>query len=129
MEWLKFFSEIIEVGTFLAAMASWILTLKGLKEARKREELQNSSITIYLVCEEKEIQLPYAPLRRQLSRAEILGVLGMVSGGVRFDIPGLTTLFTSGEFDKMMKGETKALYITCPLKEFELFSQKLNAES
>lgn len=59
----------------------WTLvnTARLLVSARRREKLESEAITIVIASPTGEFEVPYKPLRKTLSRAELMGILGMSS--------------------------------------------------
>ena len=107
-------STIFGFLAFLYARAMWLAN-------KRREILLNQTISIFLVDEsgeEGEYLLPYSPLRRELTRAEILGIPGMFSGKTRFNIPRLTEVFTSGQLQQILLGLSSEIKICTPHDEF-----------
>src|SRR5581483_5413989 len=89
-------------------------------------------VAIALVTDdERELVLPYRPLRSQLSRSEVAGVLGMfqpsVPGGRlrQFNLSELSEVFTSGKFSAVLAGDTDILRVPCPDDEFLVVSEEL----
>ena len=118
----------IELAKTLAPVAGlaascWTLinTGKILWLARKREKLENERITIVISCPEVDVVLDYKPQRKTLSRAELLGILGMHSSGGRFTLSKLPKVFTSGQFDRIMSGEESVLRIEASEAEAVFF--------
>lgn len=109
-------APIAAIGTslwgVLQAYRAWESSEKGRMEAAKTEAQWNAPIQLILVSPEgKERVLPYEPARGQLTRAELLGILGIYGGKERFDANLLLTLLESGDLNKVTKGDTDTLRI------------------
>lgn len=74
--------------------------------ARRREAL----ITIRLISEfngkQQSLDLPYTPRRDQLSRQEVLGIMGMYYGPDRFPPEIVRPMLESGALAKVIDGKS-----------------------
>lgn len=122
--------SIVAVGRELAPVASTIAscwtvanTFRLLANQYKQKKLDEEKIPIILQGPTRELILAYRPMRKTLSRAEILGIIGMSVAGVnmRFTLRKLNDVFTDGRFERMMKGVTNALVIQVSDEELMQF--------
>lgn len=82
------------------------------------------SVFLSLTSGEKKIALPLEMRRRDLSRAEILGRLGMVpmkTTGARFALRHLSTPDFIRSINEVIDRKSKELVIPCSEKEFDQF--------
>ncbi len=93
--------------------------LKGFFEGREARE--NEKIRFVLFSEGEEWVLPYSPRRKELSRAEVAGAIGLFSGGKRFSLPRLSEIFLDGSYDAVISGSSSELRIPCPVEQIEAF--------
>jgi len=135
--------RVVPLATFAAAVWGAWKAYRGWEaaEATKHaaEELARklaTPVTIKLVTKDgRELALPYRPLRSQLSRAEVAGVLGMfqppAQGGRlrQFNLPQLSEVFTSGKFDTILVGDTDVLEIPAPDEEYLVVAEELAARA
>jgi len=105
------------------AASCWTLinTARLLVSARRREKMENEEIIIVISSFNKEVELPYRPGRKSLSRAELLGILGMFAHNGRFSLSLLTEIFTYGEFNRVMRGEISVMRIPATEEEMKQF--------
>ena len=73
----------------------------------------------------EQVELPYRPRRDQLSRAELLGVLGLYYGRERFDPTLLLPILHDGTLNRVLAGtddasqDDETLTIECPADVYE----------
>jgi hypothetical protein len=82
------------------------------------------SVFLSLTSGEKKIELPLEMRRRDLSRAEILGRLGMVpmkTTGARFALRYLSTPDFIRSINEVIDRKSKELVIPCSEQEFDQF--------
>ena len=118
LSWLTEGAKVLAPIASLAA-SSWTLlnTARILLAQKKREKMENTPIMIVLMGETDYI-LPYRPLRKTLSRAEVMGVLGMSAPGQRVVLSSLNDVFVNGSFDQVLSGKTNVLVI--PVSQAEM---------
>ena len=121
VEWARIFAPIAGL-----AASCWTLlnTARLLVSARRREKLENEAITIVIASPTGEFEIPYKPLRKALSRAELMGVLGMSSRHGRFSLLPLTDVFVGGDFDRVVRGELSVLRVAATKEELSQFVAK-----
>lgn len=118
LSWLSEGAKVLAPVASLAA-SSWTLlnTARILLAQKKREKMENTPISIVLMGESDYV-LPYKPLRKTLSRAEVMGVLGMAAPGQRIVLSSLNDVFVGGSFDQVLSGKTDVLII--PVSQAEM---------
>lgn len=72
------------IATLAAAVLAWFLGLRAGRRANARIKIRVQDRS----SESRLVTLPLEPLRTQLSRAELLGILGMYHGSDRIPIEG-----------------------------------------
>ena len=92
-----------------------------LTERRQAEEVV---VKLRLESGERENALPLAIVRRDLSRAELLGRIGMLpmrQKGARFSLRTLGSPDFMGDLNQVIGGRTSTLVIPCSEEEFDQF--------
>ena len=119
------------------------------EERRKLEARQKAPITIRLLCtpsnsaetssadstRPRTLELPYKPRRDQLSRSELMGILGTYYGQERFPPKQLVeTVLSNGSLNRVLAGENdlddsdEILEIPCPPEVFQSFATYVHSE-
>lgn len=119
------------------------------EERRKLEARQKAPITIRLLCttsnsaetsaadstRPRTLDLPYKPRRDQLSRSELMGILGTYYGQERFDPKRpVETVLSNGSLNRVLAGENdlddsdEILNIPCPPEVFQSFVTYVHSE-
>lgn len=114
---LPWITKAVTIITMLASLRAWWI-------ARKQAELQRiaAQLVQIQVSDGTHIHVfAYSPRRSQLSRAELLGIIGMEVGGGRFTLNLLTEIFTGGAFERVLNGTSSILSIPCSEEEMEQF--------
>ncbi|MES2023473.1 MAG: hypothetical protein V4439_02205 [Patescibacteria group bacterium] len=118
--------EIIGYISDMAGAIGGIVSAIGIFTllAQKRREEQNISVFFRVIEEDRNILLPFELVRRDISRAEILGRMGMLpiqekSG--RFSIRGLLSSEFLKNLNEIREGKTSVLHISITQKELEQF--------
>lgn len=93
---LGFASNLIGVGSFVFALLAWIYARRTQRDlAYERERMnQNVEVVLVLAHDNRHRELPVALRRIELTRAEVLGRLGMMQmreAGKRFSLRYLST--------------------------------------
>lgn len=114
----------------LASLRASLDTIKGIRDfLNKKEEFENELVTLKLFGETLVLDIPYKPKRKSLDRAEVAGVLGMYSGGKRYQIPNLFVIyFPGGQLDSVLAGESNELWIPASDAEIEKFQENIAAQ-
>jgi hypothetical protein len=126
MQWLSLASDIIGVLGGIFAFFAWVQTLRLRKDQLKERERMNGKIRVILSYNESSYELPFHLRRSELTRAELLGRVGMIpvkDTKARFGI----SHFNSKEFfvrlNEIVLGEgNDILMIPCRQEEFEQFT-------
>lgn len=120
------------IGSFVSILAALFSLLAWLKARRVQKDLQNEKarqskkITVTLQHGGKgSLELPVELRRAELTRAEILGRLGMIpmkTKGSRFSLSYLNKPEFLAQINQIMDGSGDAvLTIPCTQEEFEQF--------
>ena len=113
----KFLTVIGVLGALYSAGNWW--------SYRRREKKLSAHVIIRLVqavTGSVLYELPYQPQRRFITRAEVLGFLGMVSGGRRFDIAFISTPDFLQRIEDVFTGHLSVLDIKVTAEEFAPFN-------
>lgn len=131
MEWLSLTADVIGVAGAVFALIGWLTTLQLRKQLEDEENRKNKMIKIILQYGKKAISLPVDVRRADLTRAEILGRLGMIprkqskqktEKQERFGIDYLNKAEFFRQIETIQKGKDNAtLIIECTKEEFEQF--------
>ncbi|MEC4677260.1 MAG: hypothetical protein VST69_00715 [Nitrospirota bacterium] len=105
------------LGFVFAAMAFFkARTIQ--KELEQERVRQKKKVRVILQLGSKPIKLPVPIRRSELTRAEILGRIGMVTGGKRFDIKYLNSKEFFTQIEQIAESDKDGL-LTIPLDEGE----------
>lgn len=122
-------ANMIGVGSALLAGLAWWKARQIRAADLEQERLDEQPIQIIIFCEGEQLTLPYTPRRDQMSRAELLGILGMYYPGPnRFELDPTST-FESGAFNDMLEGKSGSLTVRCTQTEFEQFKSSIGERS
>ena len=125
---LAIVADVVSVFAGVFAFKAWRESRKLRKEmGREQQRLQEPiGATIRLEGGDRELQLPVQFRRGELSRAEVLGRIGMLPMkeiGRRFEIRYLNTSHFLDELHRLQESEGEdALNIVCSKDEFEQFN-------
>lgn len=126
--WSGGLDALVGITSVISASCAWWATTWTRKEASAREKMENEKISIILTAGLREVTLPYQPRRRDLSRAELLGLIGSFYGADRFNLPGVAEMLVSGKLGNVLSGVSQEIRIEVKeedLVKFESFIQKL----
>lgn len=128
MEWKEIFGLVADaIGIFGAffALRAWLLTRSLRQGALKEEERQNRKVRVILQHGAGSIELPVELRRFEATRAEILGILGMipmVQKGQRFSLSYLGRAEFLHQINQIASGTGDGLLtIPCTAEEFAQF--------
>ncbi|MCL4832355.1 MAG: hypothetical protein KJZ86_07940 [Caldilineaceae bacterium] len=128
MSWqsgLGILSDLIGVLGALFALGAWIQTRLLQKQIRMEEERINQKITLVLENEQQSIELPFEVRRADLTRAEVLGLIGMISmkePGRRFSLSYLSKPEFLHKLNQILQSSGDAvLNVPCSKDEIEQF--------
>lgn len=101
--------RVVGMFTLLAVLLGWYASVRSGIEAQQQ-------IEIVAVHEESEITLPYRPLRSQLSRGEVMGIMSTYYGEERFPPDEIRAVWETpvGQepaLDAVIKGKTSRLIV------------------
>jgi hypothetical protein len=127
MEWLSTASDIVGVWGALFALLAWIQARRTQRELAQERARANERVEIELVLtqERRTRRLPIALRRADVSRAELLGRLGMVpmrESGRRFALTYLADPTFLAQVARVQAGEGNVITIPCTAAEFEQFA-------
>lgn len=116
---LSWAANALQVGGAVFAALIWA-------NQRRMERAAKESVSVLLTLEEegREIPLPLEIIRRDVSRAEILGRIGMLpmrSKGARFSLRALPTPAFMRALNNVVAGRTATLRVPCTREELEQF--------
>lgn len=119
-------ADLLGIAGAVFALLAWAKARAVQSQQQADRRRQETPISIVLLNEDgRELHLPYRPMRGQLSRGEIAGIIGMFAGGRRFSVPGLNLVFANGEYDEVVKGKDDTLSIPTPEAEWRLFADEV----
>jgi hypothetical protein len=122
MSFLELIGNLSNVFGTVGGLAACALWLANRKAKRLAQETVNVKLRIH--GEGREIALPLEIVRRDLSRAELLGRIGMLpmkKAGARFALRELGTPAVMRALNAVAKGETNTLVIPASAEEIEQF--------
>lgn len=112
-------SNLLQVGGAVFAALIWVNQRRALRAAS-----ESVSVLLTLVEGAQEVLLPLEIVRRDVSRAELLGRIGMLpmrSKGARFSLRALSTPAFMREVNKVVAGRSATLRVPCTREELEQF--------
>ncbi len=119
IEWCRHLSPAISFGATLWTLA---VALRLRYVQRREDRLARERVTILIVTlSGRRVALPYRPAREQLSRAELLGVLGM-SG--RFTLAGLNAYLCSPAWSDVLEGRSALCELPATEEEITVFAPR-----
>ena len=124
---LAIIADVVGIFAGIFAFGAWWQSRKLRKEThREQERLQQPiRVTIKLSDGKSELQLPVHLRRGELSRAEVLGRIGMLpmkKTGDRFEILYFNSPDFFSELDRLQQSEGEdTLTIVCSKDEFDRF--------
>ncbi|MFH1842620.1 MAG: hypothetical protein ABIF77_05390 [bacterium] len=111
--WVTFLSFIISVLGF----GFTAYTLLRLRDEASRQRLDRDEIDIKVAYGTELVDLAYRPLRSQLSRGELLGIIGMYGGGGRFEPKDMLELVCRGDLNRVADGTSNQITIRLDAKD------------
>ena len=125
MELFSFIGNLASISGAIFALMAWAKARKIQKELELEKKRQNRNITVALQYGSKQIKLPMDLRRADLTRAEVLGRLGMTpmkEKGKRFSIGYLNSPEFLKQISIIVKGNGDGLLtIPCDENEFHQF--------
>ncbi len=119
------FEIIAQASNFAGAIGGIIAAIGVLRVlATQKRALEHVEISLQLEGEDSAIALPLEMLRKDISRAELLGRLGMAlkNQGQRFSLKALSTPAFMQSVNEVVEGKTSKLVIPCTKEEIEQFA-------
>lgn len=127
MQLLSLASDIVGIGGAIFSLFAWLKARQIQKEFEQERMRQDSKIEIYLqpAGDSPSIKLP-VPLRRsQLTRAEVMGRIGMIplNDGTqkRFSLRYTNSPLFIKQIEEIRAGKNQGLYISCSPQEMQQF--------
>ena len=100
---------LIAITSAVFAWWAWSRSIELFEVNRRAAERRRASITIQLATnvdgETRTLELPYKRRRDQLSRQEVLGILGMYYGHERFPPKVVRSMSESGAMERVIEGK------------------------
>lgn len=126
MEWLSTTADLIGILGALFALFAWLKARQVQQELAHEQQRQRRKITVALSYGARSIELPVQIRRAELTRAEVLGRIGMLpmrSPGARFSLSATNTPEFLRRIDEIAGGDgDTTLSIPCTQAEFEQFA-------
>ena len=118
--------EIIAQASNIAGAIGGIVAAIGVVKmlATQRRAMEHVEVQLRLEGEDSTIALPLEMLRKDISRAELLGRLGMAlkNQGQRFSLKALSTPTFMRAVNEVVEGHTSTLVIPCTKEELDQFA-------
>jgi hypothetical protein len=125
MEKLYQLANIISIISTVFSILAWINSWQVNRRLKREQRRQNKKIKIELICGSKSYELPGEIRRAEFSRAEVLGLLGMIPmkvKGQRFVLGYLNTPKFRFRFNEILEGGNDTiLQISCNEEEYNQF--------
>jgi len=122
---LNILGSITSILSAVFALFAWLISRKTQNELQYERKRQNKKVTVTLQYGAKQIKLPIALRRSELTRAEVLGRIGMIpmrEKGKRFSIAYLNTSEFLKQINSIIENSTdEILTIPCDEREFHQF--------
>lgn len=118
-------ADILGILGAVFAFLAWIQTIRIRQENRKEQQRQARRVTVNIRHGARQLELPIELRREDLTRAEVLGRIGMIpmrEEGKRFSIKHLSTAEFLQQINQIGEGTGDAvLIIPCTEEEFAQF--------
>ncbi len=124
MEWLSPIADVVGIAGALFALFAWIKARQVQQELEREKQRQNKKVTVVLQCGDKTIELPLEIRRAELTRAEILGRIGMIplkkeTGQERFKLRNINTPEFFRQINQVAAGDGDGI-LTIPCTDDEI---------
>lgn len=104
--WLDRCTILVAACSAVFACWAWGRSKQILDSSRRAAARRREPITIRLVVDDdRTLDLPYRPRRDQLSRVEVLGLLGMYYGPDRFPAQFFEPVLRDGSLSRVIEGK------------------------
>lgn len=126
LEWISLIADIIGILGAVFALFAWRQARQLREDLKQEQTRQNQVVQVELRQGDRTYALPVLQLRRgELTRAEILGRIGMIpmkKKGQRFEIRYTNTAEFLKQINQILDGKVDSiLTIPCTDTEFEQF--------
>ena len=125
MDGLSVVADVISILGGIFAFFAWLQSRKVGRELEKERQRKDKKVRVVLSHGAKELELPVEIRRSELTRAEILGRLGMIpmkQKGDRFELKFLNTPEFLRRVSEIIGSESEStLTIPCSREEFSQF--------
>ena len=125
MEWFSLIADSLGIFGAIFACFAWIQARQLRREYHREQHRQNKKVMVILQNGADRLELPVELRRAELTRAEILGRLGMIpmkERGTRFSLGYVHTPEFLRQVNHIMANDGDAiLTIPCKEDEFEQF--------
>jgi len=119
------FEIVAQTSNFAGAIGGIIAAIGVLRMlATQKRALEHVEVALRLEGENSTVALPLEMLRKDISRAELLGRLGMAlkNQGQRFSLKALSTPAFMRSVNEVVEGKTSTLVIPCTKEEIDQFA-------
>lgn len=125
MQWISWAADIIGTLGGLFAFFAWVQVSLIRKELEREKSRQSETVKVILRNPEKSLELPMELRRAEVTRAEVLGRLGMIpmkKRSSRFEIIYLNTPDFLRQINQIREGSgAVSLFIECSKAEIDQF--------
>ena len=125
MEWIGLVADIIGILGAIFALFAWLKARELQQELEREKMRQHKEVQVVLAHGANKIELSVKLRRAELTRAEILGRIGMIpmkKKEDRFSIAYLDTPDFLQQINQIIEGTDEGiLTIACTKREFEQF--------
>ncbi|MEW6717606.1 MAG: hypothetical protein AB1345_08895 [Chloroflexota bacterium] len=133
MEWLSTIADTIGILSAIFALFAWLNTIRIRKEQEQEQARLNEKIKLRLQTESGNayIELPGEMRREEVTRAEILGWIGMLpmreeEKKKRYEIQYINTAAFLNQINQIQTGQDgTTLVILCTLEELNQFNAEI----
>lgn len=131
--WLGTIADIIGILGAIFALGAWLQTRLLQKRLQEEEQRRNQEVKVVLQHNGHSVELPLKLLRSELTRAEVMGRLGMMPmkiPGIRFSLKYVSNPQFVHDIDEIRRGSSdkSVLVIPCTQQEIEQFDLPLNTK-
>lgn len=125
MPWLSFIADVVGVLGAVFALLAWTQAQRLQQNFEREQQRQQKKVTIVLAHGPEQYELPIQLQRAELTRSEVMGVLGMIpmkERGKRFSIGFVSTKDFLDKINEIIKSDgDQRLLIPCQKVEYEQF--------
>jgi hypothetical protein len=126
MDWLNLIADLVGIVGAIFAIFSWLKARQIQQELHREQQRQNRKITVVLSHGANQLELPVKLRRAELTRAELLGRIGMLPMkklGERFSLGYLSTPGFLQRINELIESANDStLTIPCTQDEIEQFN-------